>query len=238
MSGEWARGRLSLGSEMLRTIALGVLGASALAGCAVTNTPYPRPSDVYGATPPATPAPNIYTNAARAPLHSELFACGNWGSNIGEVGARGETLLYTPYIHTPAGALLRNPTETACLSSGFGWRGSATGGGRLHNGLDLANPNGGYIYAAGEGRIVFAGPRGGYGNVVEIYHGRNVRTLYAHLDEIDPNLRPGVRVEAGAPIGRMGMTGNATGVHLHYEVSIDGLLIDPLAYGREAPPIL
>lgn len=222
---------------MLRNFALGVLGASALAGCAVTNPPYPRADDVYGAQPPAPTGPSIYTNAPRAALHSELFACGNWGSNIGEIGARGETTLYTPYIYTPAGALLRNPTEVACLSSGFGWRGTASGGGRLHNGLDLANREGGFIYAAGEGRITEAGPRGGYGNVVEIDHGHDVRTLYAHLDDINPRLRRGARVEAGEPIGRMGMTGNATGVHLHYEVSVDGLLVDPLQYGREAPAI-
>ena len=121
---------------MLRTFALGLLGASALAGCAVTNTPYPRNDGVYSSLPPAPAAPNLYASVARAPLHSELFACGNWGSNIGEIGSRGETMLYTPYIYTPAGAILRNPTETACLSSGFGWRGSATGGGRLHNGRD------------------------------------------------------------------------------------------------------
>lgn len=215
-----------------------MLGASALAGCAVTNTPYPRADGAYGTLPPPLAEPNIYTNAARAPLHSELFACGNWGSNIGEIGSRGETMLYTPYIYTPAGALLRNPTEAACLSSGFGWRGSATGGGRLHNGLDLANRAGGFIYAAGDGRIVEAGPRGGYGNVVEISHGHEVFTLYAHLEEIDPNLREGSRVMEGQAIGRMGMTGNATGVHLHYEVSIDGILIDPLQYGREPTPVL
>lgn len=222
---------------MLRNIALGVLGASALAGCAVTNTPYARPNDGFG-SPPASPvSPNIYSDA-RAPLHSELFACGNWGSNIGEIGSRGEAVLYTPYIYTPAGALLRNPTEAACLSSGFGWRGSATGGGRLHNGLDLANREGGFIYAAGDGRVVAAGPRGGYGNIVEIDHGHNVFTFYAHLAEIDPNLRVGARVSEGAAIGRMGMTGNATGVHLHYEVSVDGLLVDPLQYGRDPPPVL
>jgi hypothetical protein len=83
---------------MLRNFALGVLGASALAGCAVTNTPYPR--DVYGAQPPAPTGPSIYTDAPSAALHSELFACGNWGSNIGEIGSRGETTLYTPYIYT------------------------------------------------------------------------------------------------------------------------------------------
>jgi murein DD-endopeptidase MepM/ murein hydrolase activator NlpD len=132
---------------------------------------------------------------------------------------------------------MRNPTEAACLSSGFGWRGG-DGGGRPHDGLDLANPGGGFVYAAGEGRVRSADWRGGYGLVLEIDHGQGVRTLYAHLSEIDPNLRPGSFVAAGAAVARMGATGNATGVHLHYEVSVDGLLVDPLSYGAEPPPVL
>jgi murein DD-endopeptidase MepM/ murein hydrolase activator NlpD len=217
---------------MLRSLALGFAAALALAGCAVSNTPYPRPSVD---TPPQ---PNLYTSAPHAVLHSELFACNSWGANIGEIGERGESVLYTPYIFTPAGALLRNPTESACLSSGFGWRGSAEGGGRVHSGLDLANPHGGFVFAAGEGWVAHAGWRGGYGLVLEIDHGRGVRTMYAHLSEIDPNLRRGVFVAAGAAVARMGATGNATGVHLHYEVTVDGLQVDPLAYGAEPPAVM
>jgi len=183
-------------------------------------------------------APNLYSQAPRAALHSEVFACGRWGANLGEIGDRGEAVRYTPYIHTAAGPLLRNPTEAACLSSGFGWRGSASGGGRMHSGLDLANPEGGFIYAAGDGWVRAAEWRGGYGNVLEIDHGQGVVTFYAHLDEIDPNLRPGAFVAAGSAVGRMGATGNATGVHLHYEVWIDGLQVDPLGYGSRPTPIL
>jgi murein DD-endopeptidase MepM/ murein hydrolase activator NlpD len=205
-----------------------------LAGCAASGATYPR-APIYRApaySPP--PGPTIYDSAPRGPLHSELFACnGGGGSNIGEIGYRGETTLYTPYIETPAGQLLRNPTEGACLSSGFGWRGSLNSG-RQHNGLDLANPNGGFIHAAGAGRITYADYRGGYGNTIEIDHGAGVRTLYAHMAEFDQRLQRGAQVYSGQAIGRMGMTGNATGVHLHYEVWIDGLLVDPLHYGR--PP--
>jgi murein DD-endopeptidase MepM/ murein hydrolase activator NlpD len=219
---------------VIRKPFLALLAALALAGCAASGAPYSAPIYTPQASRPP-PGPSIYATAPRAPLHSELIACnGGNGSNIGEIGFRGESVLYTPYISTPAGPLLRNPTEGACLSSGFGWRGSP-GAGRQHNGLDLANPNGGFVYAAGEGRIVSADYRNGYGNVVEIDHGRGVHTLYAHLSEIDQRLRPGDYVAAGAPIARMGMTGNATGVHLHYEVWIDGLLVDPLHYGR--PPV-
>jgi murein DD-endopeptidase MepM/ murein hydrolase activator NlpD len=172
-------------------------------------------------------------------MHSQLFACnGGGGTNIGAIGPSGEAKFYTPYIQTAAGPLLRNPTEAACLSSGFGWRGAASGGGRQHDGMDLANSNGGYIYAAADGWVAFADWRGGYGQVLELDHGEGVRTLYAHLNEIDPNLMPGAFVSAGAAVARMGATGNATGVHLHYEVSIDGLKVDPLAYGAEAAPVM
>jgi len=219
----------------MRLYALGIMAAFAVAGCAVSNASYPRPYPpvVYSPAPAPPAGPSLYTSAPRAPLHSELLTCNRWGSNLGEIGLRGEAIAYTPYIETPAGPLLRNPTAGACLSSGFGWRGSS-GGGRPHNGLDLANPNGGYIYAAGDGRVRFADWRGGYGLVLELEHSRGVRTLYAHLTEIDPNLRPGDWVEAGAPVARMGATGNATGTHLHYEVWIEGVLVDPLNYGR--PP--
>ena len=71
--------------------------------------------------------------------------------------------------------------------------------------------------------------------MVLLDHGNGVRTIYAHLNEFDQRLRPGVRVHEGQPIGRMGATGNATGVHLHYEVYVDGMIVDPLHYGR--PPV-
>lgn len=219
---------------MVRIAFLGVAGALLLAGCATSNTPYARPAPPPGQSPyTPTPGPSIFDTAPRATVHSEMFACTPNGSNIHDVGYRGELTLFTPFITTPAGPLLRMPTEAACLSSGFGWRGSLEGG-RQHNGLDLANPEGGWVFAAADGEVVHAGLRGGYGYLVELDHGRGVRTLYAHLNEIDPRLQRGSRVQSGAAIARMGRTGNATGVHLHYEVWIDGLLVDPLNYGR--PP--
>ena len=213
---------------MLWRALAGVAALWLLAACATTPAPatrseWPAPYDRSGA--------DTYGSAPFAPLHAELLACNSYGSNLGAIGARGQAAHYTPYLMTEAGPLLRNPTEAACLSSGFGWRGSMGGSGREHQGLDLANPNGGFVYAAATGRVVHAGWRGGFGNVIELDHGRGVRTLYAHLAEIDPRLQPGMSVPARAPIGRMGRTGNATGVHLHYEVHVHGLRVDPLHYG-------
>lgn len=206
---------------------------AALAGCATA----PAPIAQRGYSPPAPPVysgPTIYDSAPRAQVNSELFACAFTGSNIGEIGARRESVLYTPYIDTAAGPLLRDPTESACISSGFGWRGASVGGGREHSGLDLANPNGGWIFAAGDGRVVSNGWQSGYGLLLELDHGRGVHTRYAHLNEVDPRLSPGARVAQGQAVARMGATGNATGTHLHYEVIVDGLRVDPLRYG--APP--
>ena len=77
-------------------------------------------------------------------------------------------------------------------------------------------------------------PSGDQITALRLDHGRGVRTLYAHMSEFDQRLHRGATVYEGQAIGRMGMTGNATGVHLHYEVWVDGLLVDPLHYGR--PP--
>jgi len=214
----------------MRSLAFGVLALAMLGGCATDPGIYQTPP-IQAPISREPTGPNLYSSAPRAALHSELFACNGGGSNIGEIGARGESLAYTPYLHTPTLALMRMPVETACLSSGFGWRGLADGGERQHNGLDLANPNGGFVYAAADGWISSADWRGGYGIAVEIDHGEGVRSFYAHMSDADPNLRPGVFVAAGQPIGRMGRTGNATGVHLHYEVRVDGLTVDPLHYG-------
>ncbi len=203
-----------------------LLSALALTACAA-NAPY-RPL----VRPEASVAPNPYASAPRAGLDDELLACnGGGGSNLGPIGARGEIKLYIPYINTAAGPLLRSPTEAACLSSGFGWRGAAEGGGREHTGIDLANPGGGYIYAAGDGAVEFAGWSGGYGNLLVLDHGQGVRTFYGHLSELDPRLTPGASVRAGDPVARMGATGNATGVHLHYELIVDGVKVDPMLYG-------
>jgi len=228
---------------VIRSVALTAISALALAGCASIEyepvaTPIsttPRAPSRLAPAPAPTVDPAIYMNAPRAPVMSQLFACSTNNSNIGPISADRASLVYTPYINTFAGTLLRDPTEGACLSSGFGWRNRGENGSN-HTGIDLANPNGGFIFAAADGVIENAGWEGGYGIVVRIDHGRGVHTLYGHLTDVNPALRQGSFVRGGSAIARMGMTGNATGMHLHYEVTIDGLKVDPLNYG--APQVL
>jgi len=83
------------------------------------------------------------------------------------------------------------------------------------------------VHAAGDGRIRFAGNRGGYGNCVEIEHSRSIVTLYGHLSRFARGTRPGAHVAQGTVIAYVGMTGLATGPHLHYEYRVNGVFKNP-----------
>jgi murein DD-endopeptidase MepM/ murein hydrolase activator NlpD len=98
---------------------------------------------------------------------------------------------------------------------------------RAHKGVDYGAPTGTPVSSAGAGRVIYAGPRGSYGNTVEIQHGDRYTTLYAHLHKFPANIKKGTRVKQGQVIGYVGRTGQATGPHLHYEFRIDGIHRDP-----------
>lgn len=124
--------------------------------------------------------------------------------------------------------LLRTPIDGARISSGFGMRPHPIlGYSRMHQGVDFAAPSGTAIYAAGDGVVVHLGPVNGYGNYVEVEHNQQYSTAYAHLSGFARGLREGERVRQGEVIGYVGMTGTATGPHLHYEVHHQGAQVDP-----------
>ena len=110
---------------------------------------------------------------------------------------------------------------SAALGDGFGPRGNA-----FHAGEDFVAWAGTPVASARAGRVVWAGPRGSFGNTVVVAHGRGVRTLYAHLSRIDVHLLD--EVAAGTRIGAVGSTGRSTGPHLHFEVRVRGAAVDPL----------
>ncbi|NOU04053.1 MAG: M23 family metallopeptidase [Novosphingobium sp.] len=115
----------------------------------------------------------------------------------------------------------------ARVSSGFGLRSDPLGPGlRFHAGVDLPGRAGSPVLATGGGVVAFAGWAGGYGNMVIIDHGQNVRTRYGHLLRL--LVREGERVPGGTTIGLMGSTGRSTGNHLHYELRVGGLAVNPL----------
>ncbi len=126
-------------------------------------------------------------------------------------------------------SLLRTPIDGARLTSRFGMRRHPIlGYTRMHRGVDFAAPRGTPVYAAGDGTIVFAGRKRGYGNFIRIRHNAQFGTGYAHLSRIARGIRRGKRVRQGQVIGYVGSTGLATGPHLHYEVYRNGRAINPL----------
>ncbi|MDQ0257588.1 murein DD-endopeptidase MepM/ murein hydrolase activator NlpD [Evansella vedderi] len=117
------------------------------------------------------------------------------------------------------------PAVGGHISSQFGMR-----WGRQHNGIDIARPSNYNILAADNGTISSAGWENGYGNTIRINHNNGIETLYAHLASID--VSAGQTVAKGQTIGRMGSTGNSTGVHLHFEVHENGQVRNPMNYLR------
>jgi murein DD-endopeptidase MepM/ murein hydrolase activator NlpD len=126
-------------------------------------------------------------------------------------------------------AFLRAPLDYRRVSSVFTSNRlhPITGRNRPHNGVDYAASTGTPVRAAGDGTVQRAGRHGGYGNLVDIRHARGYMTRYAHLNGFAPGITPGTRVRQGDVIGYVGMTGLATGPHLHYEFHTNGRPVDP-----------
>lgn len=143
--------------------------------------------------------------------------------------AKGETLFYTEDGRPLRKAFLRTPVEFTRISSKFssGRMHPILGKMRAHRGVDYAAPSGTPIRAAGAGKVVFRGKKGGYGNAVIIQHNGKFTTLYGHMSRFAAG-KVGQRVSQGQVIGYVGMTGLASGPHLHYEFRIDGKHRDPL----------
>lgn len=128
-----------------------------------------------------------------------------------------------------SGAILARAPVGGCVSSGFGQR--RGGAGRIHKGVDLYTRTPAPVYAGGDGVVSEIGVQNGYGKVVVIRHNNRVSTRYAHLSAFAPGLRRGARVRMGERIGTTGRTGNATAVHLHYEIRVGGAPKNPLTVG-------
>ena len=125
---------------------------------------------------------------------------------------------------------LRRPlTGEANVTSPFGYRADPfLGRPALHPGVDLVQEYGAPIKATGAGKIIHAGPFGGYGNMVEIDHGNGLTTRYGHMSAV--LVEEGQEVKPGDELGRLGSTGRSTGPHLHYEVRQDGEPVDPTRF--------
>ncbi len=119
------------------------------------------------------------------------------------------------------------------FTSGFGSRRDPISGGtRSHNGVDFAAGRGTPIVSTADGVVVFAGRQSGYGNQIRIRHQFGFETVFAHLNKI--RVKVGDRIARGDHIGDMGNTGRSTGVHLHYEVRLNGKPVNPMTYIKAA----
>lgn len=127
----------------------------------------------------------------------------------------------------------RMPLEGAQLTSGFGMRNHPVlGGRRQHAGIDLAAPTGTPVYATADGVVGRADWYSSYGLYISINHGASMETRYAHLSRLA--VAAGDNVKKGDLIGYVGSTGRSTGPHLHYEVRVDGVAVNPIPYMVES----
>lgn len=125
--------------------------------------------------------------------------------------------------------LMRKPIRNGRFRSGFGMRRHPIlGYKRMHKGVDWAAPRGTPLMAAGDGTIVEAGWKSGYGRWIKIRHANGYESGYAHQQKFAPGIAKGVRVTQGQVIGYVGTTGLSTGPHLHYELRVNGRLVDPM----------
>lgn len=145
------------------------------------------------------------------------------------VDAEGRADYFTPDGLSVRKAFIRAPVDFTRISSAFNpnRRHPILNTIRAHRGVDYAAPSGTPIKAAGDGKIIFRGRKGGYGNAVIIQHGGNITTLYAHMSRFAKSAGLNERVRQGEVIGYVGHTGLATAAHLHYEYRLNGVHRNP-----------
>jgi murein DD-endopeptidase MepM/ murein hydrolase activator NlpD len=142
--------------------------------------------------------------------------------------ATGRAGYYTPEGRSVRKAFIRAPLNFTRISSGFNpnRKHPVLNTIRAHRGVDYAAPTGTQVRAAGDGKVLFRGVQGGYGNTIILQHGSNITTLYGHLSRFG-SARTGARVTQGDVIGYVGSSGLATGPHLHYEYRVNGVHRNP-----------
>jgi murein DD-endopeptidase MepM/ murein hydrolase activator NlpD len=141
----------------------------------------------------------------------------------------GNSDYYDPRGKSMRKAFLRTPVAFTRISSRFGLRyHPILHRKRMHTGVDYAAPRGTPIKATSDGKIVFIGRKGGYGNAILIKHNGIYSTLYGHMERFHRGMHRGKRVKQGQIIGYVGSTGLATGPHLHYEFRVHGVFRNPL----------
>jgi len=191
----------------------------------------------------------IDTNLRKVAEVSGVSRTSDISNDIGRGGPNGETKISAVEDMTSAlesdlrnikDVFDRNQIKLASTPSGWPVRGYITdgfgtrrnpfdgAGYEPHAGLDIATNYGSGIEATADGRVIFAGAFGGYGNIVVIDHGYGITTRYGHMSQI--NVRMGQYVTRGKVVGAVGSTGRSTGPHCHYEVRLHDRAVNPLSY--------
>jgi murein DD-endopeptidase MepM/ murein hydrolase activator NlpD len=199
---------------MFFKIGLGALAALALTNPAMANETATA-TQITGAIDTANAAPSTGDRE-----FAELFA--SWRS-MDRTGVAAPAPIAS--VNVPS----RMPLEDATLTSDFGMRTHPVlGSRRNHKGIDLAAPSGTPVYASADGVVGKAEWFSSYGNYIQIEHGGEMQTRYAHLSGYA--VAAGEQVRKGQLIGFVGSTGRSTGPHLHYEVRVAGAAVDPTPY--------
>lgn len=153
---------------------------------------------------------------------------------------KGDSDYFSPDGKSMRKAFLRSPVEFSRISSRFTnkrWH-PLLSKWRSHKGVDYAARRGTPVRASGDGKVIFAGTKGGYGRLIVIRHGGRYTTAYGHLHRYARGLRSGKKVKQGQVIGYVGSSGLATGPHLHYEFRVNGVHRNPLTVKLpEAQPV-
>lgn len=192
----------------MRRLIAGLLGA----GLVACSSPPPVVNYPQG---PVTGPIVQSERSAQGPFQPDyyLYACTPSFSNRPDTDRAGRILGYNALIEVNSVILAAAPVNGACMTSGFGPR-----FGTMHKGIDLQAKPAVPVYAAGPGLVLEVSQQRGFGYQVLISHGKGVYTRYAHLAYFEDGLAPGQTIGFGQPLGLMGQTGNATAIHVHYEV--------------------
>ncbi len=169
-------------------------------------------------------------------LAAEFINQGKTFSAVRFTDSRGDSQYFAPDGRSMRKAFLRSPVDFSRISSRFKPERyhPVLGKKRPHRGVDYAAATGTPIKAAGDGKIIWRGTKGGYGRTIILQHGGNITTLYAHMSRYQKGLSNGSRVKQGQVIGYVGSSGLATGPHLHYEFRTNGVHRNPLTVALPA----
>jgi murein DD-endopeptidase MepM/ murein hydrolase activator NlpD len=180
--------------------------------------------------------PVAWGDGAGRVLAAEFVTGGRAHHAVWFTGADGRGAYFDAMGRSKRRAFLASPLEFSRVTSGFAMRTHPlTQDSRKHNGVDYSAPTGTPVRAVSDGSVQFAGSQNGYGNMVEIRHPSGRSTLYAHLSRID--VKKGQHIDQGQRLGAVGMTGWATGPHLHFEFRVAGVHMDPLLIAKASETV-